>query len=621
MRQYEDRKITIMIIFLSVFLIFGIRLFYVQVLNSDYKISANNNVLRFMTEYPTRGLIYDRKGKLLVYNEAAYDLMVIPKQVKKLDTVDLCNVLGIEKEVFITRMKKIKSYSRYKVSPFEKQISIETYAKLQEKLYKFNGFFVQARTLRKYPQKIASHVLGYIGEVSEKKTKENPYYRDGDYIGISGIEQSYEKELRGKKGMKVVMVDVFNNIKGSFQNGAYDTTALAGENIVSTLDADLQSYGEQLMQGKVGGLVAIEPKTGEILSVISAPTYDPNLLVGRVRSKNYVELLKADHKPLFNRALMAYYPPGSTFKLINALIAQQEGVIKSSTTFPCAQGWPVGGGRPKCHPHPSPLDLPGSVQNSCNSYYAYTFRAIIQNPKYTSSETAYASWRDYVMSFGIGQKLNTDLHQELKGRVPTIEYYNKYFGKGHWNAYTIISLSIGQGELGITPLQMANITATIANRGFYYTPHIIKAVGEKKSLKKEYQTRHFTKVSPKFFDPIIEGMSKVTQGTATNARIEGINIAGKTGTAQNPHGKDHSLFVCFAPAEDPKICIGIMVENAGFGNSYAVPIASLMIEKYLRDSISRPDLEKRMLEANLLSTMHIKDPPKKPSKPIKKKAN
>jgi penicillin-binding protein 2 len=621
MRQYEDRKLTITLIFLSVFIIFAIRLFYVQVLNSDYKVSANNNVLRFMTEYPTRGLIYDRKGKLLVYNEAAYDLMVIPKQVKNLDTTDLCEILGIDKQVFIERMNKIKAYSRYKVSPFEKQISIETYARLQEKLYKFHGFFVQARTLRKYPQKIAAHVLGYIGEVNDKIVKENPYYKDGDYIGISGIEQSYEKELRGKKGMKVVMVDVFNNIKGSFQNGKYDTAAIAGQNIISTLDADLQAYGERLMQGKVGGIVALEPKTGELLAVISSPTYDPNLLVGRVRSKNYSQLLKAEHKPLFNRALMAYYPPGSTFKLINALIAEQEKVINRSTTFPCARGWPVMGGRPKCHPHPSPLDLPGSVQNSCNSYYAFTFRAIMQNPKYRNTEEAFASWRNYVLSFGIGTRLNTDLHQELKGRVPTIEYYNKYFGKGRWNAYTIISLSIGQGELGITPLQMANIMAIIANKGYYYTPHIIKAVGDKKYLKKEFQTKHYTKIDPKYFEPIIEGMSKVVQGTATNAKVEGITIAGKTGTAQNPHGKDHSLFVCFAPAEDPKIAIGIMVENAGFGNTYAAPIASLMVEKYLRDSISRPELEKRMLEANLYSTMFIKETPKKEKPIIKKKNN
>ena len=622
MKQYEERKYIIQIIFLSIGAIFLLRLFYVQVINKEYTLSANNNVLRYMTEYPTRGLIYDRQGKLLVYNEAAYDLMVTPKQVKNLDTADLCKILGIARATFDVRMAKIKAYSRYKISPFEKQISIETYAKLQEKLYKFSGFEVQARTLRKYPEKIAAHVLGYIGEVNDKMIEKNPYYKDGDYAGMGGIEKSYEKELRGKKGLRIVKVDVFNNIKGRYEDGLYDSAAIAGSNIVSTLHADLQAYGEKLMQNKVGGCVAIEPKTGEILAVITAPTYDPNLLVGRVRSQNYLKLLRADNKPLFNRALSASYPPGSTFKLVNALIAQGEGVLKTSTTYPCSQGWPVMGGHPKCHKHPTPLDLPGSVQHSCNSYYAFVFRSIIQNPAYKTTEDAYAAWRSYVESFGVGVPLNTDLSEEKKGNVPSIKYYNKYFGKGHWNAYTIISLSIGQGELGITPLQMANIMSTIANKGWFVTPHIIKAVGENKYLKKEFSEKHYTKVDSKYFDPIYEGMSKVAFGTASNARVEGITIAGKTGTAQNPHGKDHSLFVCCAPAEDPKIAIGIMVENSGFGNTYAVPIASLMIEKYLRDSISRPELEQRMFEANLLSTMHIKEVPKNnKKKTTKKKSN
>ena len=615
--QFSDRRYIITGIIISIAVIFLVRLIYVQVVQDDYKISANNNVLRFVTEYPARGIIYDRFGKLMVYNEAAYDLMVTPKEVKNLDTTDLCKVLDISMDEFKLRMQKIKSYSRFKPSAFEKQISAALYGVLQEKLYKFHGFFVQSRTLRKYPESIAAHVLGYVGEVNERVTKKNPYYKEGDYIGITGIEQSYEEELRGRKGMKIQLVDVHNRPKGRFADGAYDTAAIAGKNIVSTLDAELQRYGEQLMQNKVGGLVAIEPKTGEILSVISSPGYDPNLLVGRERTKNYSKLLKADHLPLFNRALMAYYPPGSTFKLINGLIAQQEGVLRTDTRYPCARGWPVGGGKPKCHPHPSPLDLPGSVQHSCNSYYAFVFRSIMQNNKYKKTEDAYASWKDYVESFGVGKRLHSDLSQELKGNVPSIKYYNKYFGEGHWNAYTIISLAIGQGELGITPLQMANIVSIIANRGFYYTPHIIKAVGEKKYLKKEFQEKHSTKVDPRFFDPIREGMDKVTSGTASNGRINGINISGKTGTAQNPHGEDHSLFICYAPSEDPKIAIGIMVENAGYGNTYAVPIATLMIEKYLRpdSAISRPDLEKRMLEANLLSKTSTNEK-KRTGKPV-----
>lgn len=606
---YADRRYIITGIVIAIAIIFLLRLFYVQVINDKYTLSANNNVLRYMVDFPARGLIYDRNGKLMVYNEAAYDLMVTPKEVKNLDTLELCTILGIDSAEFKKRMSKIKKYSIHKSSPFEKQISAATYGVLQEKLYKMRGFYVQSRTLRKYPIPTAAHVLGYIGEVTENLAKKNNYYNPGDYIGITGIEQSYEKEMRGRKGIRIMMVDVHNQPKGRFKEGIYDTAAIAGSNIISTLDANLQAYGEKLMQNKVGGIVAIEPSSGEILSVISSPSYDPNLLVGRARSKNYGELLRAANLPLFNRALMAYYPPGSTFKLINALIAEQEKMLTAHTMYGCAEGWPVGGGRPKCHRHPTPLDLPGSVQHSCNSYYAYVFRSIMQNPKYKNTEEAFVQWRSYVESFGVGIKLNTDLgRQELKGNIPSVKYYNKYFGKDHWNAYTIISLSIGQGELGITPLQMANIVTIIANRGYYYTPHIIKAVGEKKYLKKEFQEKHYTKVDPQYFDPIREGMSKVVYGTATNAKINGINISGKTGTAQNPHGNDHSLFVCFAPSENPKIAIGIMVENAGFGNSYAAPIASLMIEKYLKPdtACSRPELEKRMFEANLLNKMHEK---------------
>ncbi len=605
---YADRRFVIIGIIITIAIIFILRLFYIQVINDKYTLSANNNVLRYVTEYPARGLIYDRKGKLLVYNEAAYDLMVIPKEIKNLDTVDLCSAISITKEEFIKRIKKLRKYSIYKPSVFEKQISTETYGMLQEKLYKMDGFYVQTRTLRKYPIPTAAHVLGYIGEVTENVAAKNNYYSPGDYIGITGIEQSYEKELRGTKGVKVMMVDVHNRPKGRFKDGYYDTTAIAGADLVTTIDADLQLYGEQLMQNKVGGIVAIEPQTGEILSVISTPSYDPNLLVGRNRSNNYSALLNAKHKPLFNRALMAYYPPGSTFKLVNALIAEQENVATPNTMYGCAKGWPVGGGRPKCHEHPTPLNLAGSVMHSCNSYYAYVFRSIIQNPKYKNSEEAYAKWRTYVESFGIGRKINTDLgRQELKGRIPSVNYYDKYFGKNRWNAYTIISLSIGQGELGITPLQMANITSTISNKGYYYIPHIVKGTGKLRDLKQEFKTKNYTKVAPIHFNPIIEGMSKVAFGTASNARIKDITICGKTGTAQNPHGEDHSLFVCYAPADNPKIAIGIMVENAGFGNSYAVPIASLMIERYLRgDSCSRPDLEKRMMNANLLSKVYEK---------------
>lgn len=604
MNALSGRRYVIAVIFIAVSLIYLMRLFYIQVLNDSYKMSANNNVLRYMTEYPARGLVYDRDGVLLVYNEAAYDLMVTPRQVKQIDTIDFCETIGITKEQFIKKMKQVKAYSPYKESIFEKQLSKETYAALQEKLYKFKGFFVQARTLRKYPQEIAAHTLGYVGEVSEKITEKNPYYKSGDYIGISGIEKSYEEELRGKKGLKIMMVDVFNRPKGRFKDGMYDTTAISGQNLISSLSAKLQKYGEQLLQNKSGAIVAIDPSTGEILACISGPSYNPNLLVGRERTKNYGKLFMDKSLPLFNRALMAYYPPGSTFKLLNGLIGEQEQVTFRDTRYPCNRGYPVMGGKPKCHPHPSPMDLPGAVSTSCNSYFCYVFRSIIDNrKKYPNVVAGYNAWRDYVLSFGVGIKIHTDLPQELPGNVPTQKYYDKYFGKNGWKSSTIVSLSIGQGELGVTPLQMANIICSIANKGYYYTPHIVKGIGEKKQPRPEYKVKHYTKVEPQYFEPIIDGMQgAVDHGTSTSARIKNIVVCGKTGTAQNPHGKDHSVFVAFAPRDNPKIAVAVLVENGGWGATWAVPIGGLMIEKYLCDSISKPDMEKRMLEGVVLST-------------------
>jgi penicillin-binding protein 2 len=604
MNALSGRRYVIAAIFIVVSIIYLMRLFYIQVLNDSYKMSANNNVLRYMTEYPARGLVYDREGVLLVYNEAAYDLMVTPRQVKQIDTVDFCETIGITKVQFIKKMKQVKAYSPYKESIFEKQLSKETYAALQEKLYKFKGFFVQARTLRKYPQEIAAHTLGYVGEVSEKITEKNPYYKSGDYIGVSGIEKSYEEELRGKKGLKIMMVDVFNRPKGRFKDGMYDTTAISGQNLISSLSARLQKYGEQLLQNKSGAIVAIDPSTGEILACISGPSYNPNLLVGRERTKNYGKLFMDKSLPLFNRALMAYYPPGSTFKLLNGLIGEQEQVTFRETRYPCNRGYPVMGGKPKCHPHPSPMDLPGAVSTSCNSYFCYVFRSIIDNrKKYPNVVAGYNAWRDYVLSFGVGVKIHTDLPQELPGNVPTQKYYDKYFGKNGWKSSTIVSLSIGQGELGVTPLQMANIICSIANKGYYYTPHIIKGIGDKKQPRDEYKIKHYTKVEAQYFEPIIDGMQgAVDHGTSTSARLKDIVVCGKTGTAQNPHGKDHSVFVAFAPRDNPKIAVAVLVENGGWGATWAVPIGGLMIEKYLRDSISKPDMEKRMFEGVVLST-------------------
>ena len=612
----SGQRFVILSIFTAVILIFLLRLFYVQVVEDSYTVSANNNVLRYVVDYPARGMIYDRKGKILAYNQAVYDLMVIPRQVKDIDTMEFCSLLGISKASFIDKITKARQFSTYKSSIFEKQISGEMYATLQEKLYKFTGFYAQPRTLRKYPGNSAAHMLGYIGEVNDDLIKEHPYYRSGDYIGISGVEQSYETDLRGKRGIRVVMVDVFNREKGRFRNGEFDTLSVTGTNLVSSIDGELQAYGERLMQNKVGSIVAIEPGTGEILALISSPSYDPNLMVGRVRSGNYSNLLKDPVKPLFNRAMMAYYPPGSTFKLTSTLAALQEGIINENTSFP--HSFVVGSKSVKCHNHP-PIELRGAIQYSCNPYFCNTFRAFIDNRKYGKSELGYQTWRNYMESFGIGIKLGVDMPHELKGLLPSVNFYDKIYGSGHWKASTIYSLGIGQGELGITPLQMANIICIIANRGYYYTPHVIKQIGNHANDSRNLQQKHLVNISQHNFDIVQDGMQKVVEaGTARIAKFDTTIICGKTGTAQNPHGKDHSLFVAFAPRYNPKIAIAIMVENAGFGATWAAPIASLMMEKYLRDTLSRPALEERMLKGVLLpSDDYVKLPVIKTEKETK----
>jgi penicillin-binding protein 2 len=600
MNLFSDRKYVISAIFITLISIFLIRLFYIQVIEDRYKLAANDNALRHKIEYPERGVIYDRNGKILVYNEAAYDLMVIPKRVKKIDTLDLCKLLDITKEDFIQKLTEMKGkkFSSFRPEIFENELSLETYATLQEKLYKFPGFFVQARTLRKYPLKIASHALGYVGEVDENLIKDNPYYRMGDNMGLSGVEKSYEVPLRGQRGVKIVMVDVYNREKGSFEEGRYDTASVLGRSLTSSIDAELQQYGEQLMQNKIGAIVAIEPQTGEILSIVSSPTYDPNLLVGRVKSKNYRHMLLDTLKPLYNRATMAKYPPGSTFKLVNALIGQQEGVINGTTLFSCSSGFHFGGLTVGCHGHASPVNLLFSITTSCNSYYCNTFKNILQ--KYPKTQIGFNVWRNHVLSFGIGKKFPVDLPQESKGNVPTVKYYDKYHGAGRWNAITVISLAIGQGEMGVTPLQMANYCATIANRGWFYPPHVIKKV-EGGSIDTLYKRKHYTTVNRRYFEPVVEGMRNVIlNGTGRIAQLDSLTICGKTGTAQNPHGKDHSIFICFAPMNNPKIAIAVYVENAGFGATWAAPIASLMLEKYLRKEVKRPEMEKRILDANLL---------------------
>ncbi|HQB77817.1 MAG TPA: penicillin-binding protein 2 [Tenuifilaceae bacterium] len=602
-----DKKFIIAGIMALVFVVIIVKLFLLQVIDPSYKLSASNNVLRYVTQYPARGLIYDRNGELLVYNQAAYDLMVAPNQLSKFDSTDFCNILGITRESLEKGLKDAKRYSYYKPSIFLKQISAETYAVLQEKLFKFPGFYVQPRTLRTYPRKTAGHLLGYVGEVDDNIMKSNPYYQLGDYLGISGLEKSYEEELRGRKGVSIYLVDVHNRIKGSYADGKYDSTAVLGKDITSTLDADLQEYGEQLMRNKLGSVVAIEPATGEVLAMISSPTYDPDLLVGRARTTNYRTLQADTLNPLFNRSIMALYPPGSTFKIVNALIGLEEGIVAPTTKYSCDGGYRVGRGV-GCHSHPSPLDLVHAIQASCNTYFCHVFRNILDNSAYKSIEVGFTKWKGHVESFGFGNKLNIDLPNELRGIVPSISFYDRYFRKGGWSSLTIISLSIGQGELGTTPLQMANMTAAIANRGYYYTPHVVKKVGNDTIVDSRFKIKHYTSVDSTWFGYLVDGMDLAVNGapgsgsTARIAAIDGITVCGKTGTAQNPHGNDHSVFVAFAPKENPKIAIAVYVENAGFGATWAAPIASLMIEKYLKDSIApnRIWLEQRMLDAVIL---------------------
>jgi len=603
-----DKRFTITGLIIIVFIIIAGKLFYIQVIDRSYQLSASSNVLRYVTKYPARGLIFDRNGNLLVSNKVVYDLMMVKKQVEPFDTMAFASLLNITtdhvRDAFVQASRQ-KGYSPCKSVVLLKQLPAEACAMLQEKLYLFPGFELLPRTVRLYDREVASHVLGYIGEVDEEIISKNSYYQLGDYIGISGLEKSYEEYLRGKKGVSVYMVDVYNRIKGSYEDGKYDSAAVEGQNLICTLDADLQEYGEKLMQNKIGSIVAIEPRTGEVLAMVSSPTYNPGLLVGRERADNFRTLQNDSLKPIFNRSIMALYPPGSTFKVVNALIGLQEGCVYPQTTYSCHGGYTVGRGV-GCHIHPSPLNLTQAIQMSCNTYFCHVFRNILDKPEFGSVEKGFTVWKNHVESFGYGNKLNIDLPNEQKGIVPTVAFYDKYFRKGGWNSLTILSLSIGQGELAATPLQMANLVTIIANRGFYLDPHVVRAVGDSIVRNSNVPEKHYTTIDTQWFDYIVEGMDMAVNGapgsgsTARIAALPDIRICGKTGTSQNPHGADHSVFFAFAPKDDPKIAISVYVENAGFGATWAAPIASLMIEKYLRDSISRPYLEDYILQANLL---------------------
>lgn len=592
MNDQRDSLMRVRTLQLIVLLVVGAivgRLFYIQLIDDRYKDMAANNALRHVVQYPPRGEVRDRNGEFIVQSREAYDLMVIAREISKegFDTMRMCRVLGMEKAELIKQLTRAKTRSRVPMM-ITNQLSKEVKLRFDE--CNFRGFYTVYRTIRSYPRRIGGNLMGYVGEINAEQLRKRPEYRAGDYIGISGLESAYEEVLRGKKGVKINEIDNHGVIKGSFRDGMYDSLPIPGRSLVCTIDAELQELAEELMEGKVGSVVAIEPSTGEILLMVSSPTYDPNDLVGKNLRLNYNKLLRNPQRPLYNRAVSSHYPPGSTFKLVQGLIGLQEGVLKPSYRYPCAGGYTYAAGRKmKCHPHPSPLDLRAAVANSCNAYFCYVFRDIIDNKKYENVKAGLDVWTDYVRSFGFGRTLDSDFANETRGYVPTSEFYNRVY-RNSWKSQTIISLSIGQGELGCTPLQMANLAAIIANRGYYYIPHIVRSVEGVDSLEQRFYEKQYTKVDAEHFEPIVEGMWQGVNvaGTSTRAAVAGLDICGKTGTAQNPHGRDHSTFLSFAPKDDPKIAISVYVENGGFGATIALPIASLLIEKYLTDTITRP---------------------------------
>ncbi len=584
------------------------RLFNLQVCDSTYKENADSNAFMKKTIYPSRGFIYDRNGKLVVFNQPAYDVVMIPRDVQPFDTLDFCNTLRITREEFDQRMADLKNpnknpnYSSYSQQTFITHLSAQDYGRLQEKLYRFPGFFIQKRILRQYNYKNAANILGNIREVNQADLEKDEYYRPGDYTGDLGIEKSYEKELRGQKGVEILIRDAFGKIKGSYDEGKHDIAPIAGNDITLSIDIELQKYGEELMQNKIGAIVAIEPSTGEVLALVSSPTYDPGLLIGRERGKNYRKLVNNKYKPLYDRSVMAAYPPGSTFKPTQGLIFRQEGIITQHTAFPCPGGYISGRLKVGCHGHPSPITLKPALQTSCNAYFCWGLKGMIDRKgKYGTASKAFEVWKNHMVSMGYGYRLGIDLPTESRGFIPNSEFYDKVYGEGHWKANTIISIAIGQGEVLSTPLQIANLCATIANRGYFYTPHVVKAIkgGEIDSI---YTTRRMPSVDSKYYDEVVEGMRMaVTGGTCRRAEFsDSIKVCGKTGTAQNPHGRDHSAFMGFAPMNNPKIAIAVYVENAGFGATYGVPIGSLMIEKYLTGEVKRKDLEQSMKLANTI---------------------
>lgn len=605
----EKRKYIIGGFIVVIAIIYLFKLFDLQALDSKYKEYADSNAFLRKAIYPSRGIIYDREGRLVVYNQPAYDVMMIPRDVQEFDTLDFCRSVNISVEQLRKRFVDMKDrklnpgYSSYTPQVLLTHLSAEDYGRLSEKLYRYPGFYIQKRILRQYNYNCAANVLGNIREVSPTDIEKDPYYAAGDYTGDLGVERSYERFLRGEKGAEILIRDARGQIQGRYEDGAYDRAAISGKNLKLSLDIELQQYAESLMVGKKGAIVAIEPSTGEILCLVTSPTYNPALLVGRERSANYSKLRKDPNLPLFDRAIMGAYPPGSTFKPTQGLILQHEGIVTLGTSYPCSRGFISGGLRVGCHGHGSPIALKPALQTSCNAYFCWGFKAMLdRRSKYGSVANAFETWKNHLVSMGYGYKLGVDLPGESRGFLPNSKTYNKVYGEGAWGPKSIISVSIGQGEILATPLQIANLCATIANRGWFITPHVVKEIQDT-ILPHELVDRRIPTVDSRYYESIAEGMRMaVTGGTCKGANLPDIEVCGKTGTAQNPHGRDHSAFMGFAPYHNPRIAVAVYVENAGFGAAFGVPLGSLIIERYLNGSISpgRKHVEHQMVASHTI---------------------
>lgn len=625
-KEFSKRKYVIAGIILLFFIVYVVQLFHLQILSPQYRDFANSNAFLQKTLYPARGSIYDRNGELLVYNQPTYDVMMVVREMRNFDTLDFCHTLGIDTAQFHTLnndmrdRRKNPGYSSYTPQMFMSQLDVREYGLLQEKLYKFPGVYIQGRTQRQYKYPYMGLILGYLAEVDKNKMASDPYYVRGDYVGKSGIELSHEEDLRGEKGVEVLLRDVHGRVQGSFQDGKLDKVPVSGRDLTLSIDIDLQAYGERLMHNKVGSIVIIEPKTGEILSMVSSPTYDPSLLTGKGFGDNYIDLEQNPFKPLINRAIGGTYPPGSTFKPTQGLIFLQEDIIQEHTRFSCYHGYPPLGGRPGCHGHASPLSIQYAIATSCNAFFCYGLNHMLNaRNKYSDVSAAFEVWKNHMVDMGFGYKLGVDLPSEKRGFIPNSKFYTKLLKNENWNAHNIISIAIGQGEILATPLQLANFAAMIANRGYFYTPHIVK---ERKGLplEEKYTVKRESGIEKQYFELIANGMADaVTQGTCRRINLApSVQVCGKTGTSENPHGEDHSLFIGFAPKDNPQVAIAVLVENGGFGATNAVPIARLMLQKFFKGEIPEEDkwLEQNILNRSILPYFYTRNLPAGVSKSI-----